>query len=188
RDGGGIYTPNRINSRENDFYGNSPNDYYSFYTSTFTGTLYVDPSFVDIVTTVNTTPFAVGYQLIHEFLYWLTFTSNDGKHFPLSWAAILRGLNTQRYKSVHYGVHGIDNDPKLNPHASEGIACTPCSSDADCGAGGNFCLGYSGGAACGVACTTDTACPDGHRCARLWDDPDLWYYPKQCVPRDYICE
>jgi len=142
---------------------------------------------VDIVTTVNTTPFAVGYQLIHEFLYWLTLTDGEGRHLPLSWKTILRGLNTERYDDVHYGVHGIDSDPGLNPHASEGIACQPCASDLDCGAGGNMCLGYGAGPGCGVACATDTACPEGYRCARLTDDPDLFYLPKQCVRRDYRC-
>ena len=142
---------------------------------------------LDVVTTVNTTPFAVGYQVLWEFLYWFTITDDDGNHFPLSWKTLLRGVNTDEFHSVHYGVHGIDNDPRLNPHASEGIACQPCGSDADCGAGGNFCLGYGAQPACGVACTTDTACPDGYRCARLSDDPDLFYLPKQCVRRDYIC-
>jgi len=143
---------------------------------------------VDIVTTVNTTPFGAGYQVLFEFVYWFTLTDREGTHFPMSWMTILRAINTEDFRSVHYGVHGVDNDPQLNPHASEGIACQPCETDADCGAGGNFCLGYSGGAACGVACTTDTACPDGYRCARLYDDPDLFYLPKQCVRRDYICQ
>lgn len=143
---------------------------------------------VDIMTTVNTTPFSVGYQTIHEFIYWLTLTDSVGSHFPLSWKAILRGLNTEQFSSVHYGVHGIDDNPRLNPHASEGIACRPCQTDADCGAGGNLCLNLGQVSVCGVACTTDTACGDGYRCARLTDDDDLFYIPRQCVQRDYVCE
>jgi len=143
----------------------------------------------NIVTTVNTTPFGAGYQVIWEFLHWFTITNNNGDHFPLSWNAILRGVNrdTKLLGDIHYGVHGVDNNPKLNPHAADGIACKPCQSDSECGAGGNLCLGYGAGAACGVACTTDTACPDGFRCARLNDDPDKFYIPKQCVKRDYLC-
>ncbi|MFT7623139.1 MAG: hypothetical protein ACI9WU_002316 [Myxococcota bacterium] len=140
----------------------------------------------DIVTTVNTTPFGAGYYVIWEFLNWFTLTNDAGEHFPLSWKTILRGLNTDRYWNVHYGVHGIDNDPGLNPHKSD-VACDPCSSDSDCGAGGNLCLGYGTGNGCGVACATDTACPDGYRCARLIDDPELFYLPKQCVKRDHSC-
>ena len=143
---------------------------------------------LDIVTTVNNTPFGVGYQVLFEVLYWFTITDMEGNHYPLSWLDFLRGVNTENFRTVHYGVHGVDHNPKLNPHASQNIACRPCTKDSDCGAGGNFCLNYSGGPACGVACTTDTACPPGYRCARLYDDPDLFYIPKQCVRRDYICE
>ena len=100
---------------------------------------------------------------------------------------MMRGLNTERFRSVHYGVHGIDQDPQLNPHASEGIACQACVTDADCGAGGNLCLNIGGEGRCGVGCTTDTACGDGARCARLYDLEDYFYIPKQCVPRDYVC-
>ncbi|TNF37884.1 MAG: hypothetical protein EP329_01950 [Deltaproteobacteria bacterium] len=141
----------------------------------------------DIVTTINTTPFSVGYQVLWEVLFWMTLTDDDGDHFPLSWKTILRGINTEQFDSVHYGVHGVDDDPQLNPHHSEGVACTPCATDADCAAGGNLCLGYPGGGRCGVACTTDTACGEGYRCARITDDEDLFYIPKQCVRRDLSC-
>lgn len=142
---------------------------------------------VDIVTTVNTTPFSAGYYLLFEFMHWLTITNEDGAHYPLSWKTILRGVNRRSFKDVHYGVHGIAGNPQLNPHTSQGVMCTPCSVDADCGAGGNLCLSYAGAPGCGVACTNDSACGAGYRCARLSEDPDLFYIPKQCVRRDYIC-
>ena len=142
---------------------------------------------VDVITTVNTTPFSVGYQMIWEFLYWLTLTDDAGNHFPLSWKTILRGVNTDQFSSVHYGVHGVDGDPRLNPHGSENIMCRPCTADAECGASGNYCLGYSTGPGCGVACTNDTACGQGYRCGRITDDPKLFYLPKQCIRRDYTC-
>lgn len=143
---------------------------------------------VDIVTTVNTTPFSVGYQVLWEFLYWFTFADQYGNHQPLSWKTILRGINTEDFDDVHYGVHGIDSDPQLNPHASEGVGCAPCSSDNECFAGGNLCLGYPEGGRCGIACTNDAACPDGYRCARLTDIEDEFWIAKQCVRRDLTCE
>ncbi|MEE2787702.1 MAG: hypothetical protein VX589_10215 [Myxococcota bacterium] len=142
---------------------------------------------LDIVTTVNTTPFSAGFQVLHEFMYWLTITNADGRHFPLSWKTILRGVNTRRFRDVHYGVHGIANNPQLNPHGSTDIMCRPCATDTECGGGGNLCLDYQLSGGCGVACTTDTACPDGYRCRRLVDDPSYFYLPKQCVRRDYTC-
>lgn len=146
-----------------------------------------DFSNVDIMTTVNTTPFGRGYMVIHQLMYWFTITDQAGNHYPLSWQSILRGLNTKDYDDIYYGVHGVDDNPQLNPHASEGVACTPCRSDRDCSAGGNLCLNYGNGGFCGVACTTDTACGQGYRCARLFEDEDLWYIPKQCVRRDLTC-
>lgn len=142
---------------------------------------------LDIVTTVNTTPFSVGYQVIHQLLHWITLTTEDGTHLPLTWKSILRGVNTDAFDDVHYGVHGIDHDPGLNPNGGADRACAPCSTDADCGGGGNFCLGYGETGACGVACAHDTACGEGFRCARLFDAEEYWYLPKQCVRRDYTC-
>ena len=144
---------------------------------------------MNIITTVNTTPFGAGYQVLWEFLHWFTITNDQGAHFPLSWKAILRGVNalTANFESIHYGVHGVDHNPGLNPHGGAEHLCQPCSGDDACGAGGNLCLGYGLGASCGVACTTDSACPQGFRCARLTDDPKQFYLPKQCVKRDYMC-
>ncbi|MGB0647705.1 MAG: hypothetical protein ACPGQS_11045, partial [Bradymonadia bacterium] len=117
-----------------------------------------------------------------------TITNDEGAHFPISWKDVLRGVNTRSLRSVHYGVHGISSNPKLNPHGAQDVACTPCDYDAQCGAGGNFCLNYPGQKACGVACTTDSACGDGYRCARITEDPKLFYLPKQCVRRSYKCD
>ncbi len=135
---------------------------------------------LNIITTVNTTPFSVGYQVLWEMVFWLTLTDDAGNHFPLSWNALLAGVNTDEFKTVHYGVHGVDNGPKLNPHGGK-AACTPCSGDGDCGAGGNLCLGYGGASACGVACTVDAACPEGYKCQAITDDPEQFYLPRQCV-------
>ncbi len=140
----------------------------------------------DIMTTVHTTPFSAGYHVIWRLMYWFTFTDNRGNHFPLSWQTMIRDLNRD-FPEVHYGVHGVDDGPKLNPHASEDIMCQPCWNDSQCGAGGNYCLGFADGGGCGVACTTDAACGQGYRCARIFDIDDQFYMPKQCVPRSLDC-
>ncbi len=125
--------------------------------------------------------------MLHEFVYWLTLTDQLGRHFPISWQTVLRGVNIRSFKTVHYGVHGIDGDPGLNPHGGDDLLCSPCRDASECGPGGNICLNYQGQGGCGVACASDSACPAGFRCARLTDDPDLFYLPKQCVSRDYEC-
>lgn len=138
------------------------------------------------VTTVNTTPFSAGYEIIHRFVHWLTLTSEDGTHFPVSWNTLLREVNDQ-HPDVYYGVHGVDQDPKLNPHAADGFMCQSCETNDDCGAGANYCVDYEGGSACAVACTDSSACGEGYECAPLFDDPDLFYIPKQCVRTSLTC-
>ena len=138
------------------------------------------------VTTVNTTPFSAGYEIINRFVYWFTFADEEGNHFPVSWNTLLQGINDE-FPTVHYGVHGIDQDPKLNPHSGGGPQCRPCSDNAECGGGGNYCLNYSGGSACGVGCTSDAACGDGFECISVFDDPELFYVPRQCVASSLAC-
>lgn len=140
----------------------------------------------DVVTTVNTTPFSAGYEIINRFVHWLTLADEEGRHIPVSWNTMLRGVNDS-FPDVHYGVHGIDQDPKLAPNGGGATMCQPCTSDADCGGGGNYCVDYEDGAACSVACTTSEACGDGYSCVPLWDDPDLFYLPKQCVRTSQTC-
>jgi len=84
-------------------------------------------------------------------------------------------------------VHGVDSLPQANPHGGLEALCRPCGDDADCGPGGNFCLGYEGGSACGVACTADAACGPGYRCLPVSDDPEAFYLAHQCIPEDMSC-
>lgn len=142
---------------------------------------------VDIVTTVNKTPIASFDDVTWRFLRVLTMTDRRGGHYPLTWNKILQGVNKGNREKAKYGVHGIDQDPELNPHASEGIACTSCDGQGQCGAGGNYCLRMRGGGRCGVACATSDACGEGSECVPVTDDADKFYLPKQCMPSTRQC-
>ncbi|MFB6350294.1 MAG: hypothetical protein ABEK29_00675, partial [Bradymonadaceae bacterium] len=87
---------------------------------------------LDIVTTVNKTPISSGYQVTYQFVNWLTMTDQQGRHFPLTWNSMLQGINEGARADAHYGVHGIDQDPELNPHRNEGVACRSCDSQSQC--------------------------------------------------------
>lgn len=140
----------------------------------------------NVVTTVNTTPFSAGYEIINRFVHWLVLTDGLGNHIPVTWNTLLRGVNDS-FPDVHYGVHGIDANPKINPNGAEAM-CQACSSNEDCGGGGNFCMNYSGASGCSVACTTDAACGPGYECIAVFDDPELFYMPRQCVRTSLTCE
>jgi hypothetical protein len=139
----------------------------------------------NIVTTVNTTPFSAGYEIINRFVHWLVLTDGEGGHIPVTWNTLLRGVNDD-FPEVHYGVHGIDDNPKLNPNGAESL-CQSCSTNQDCGGGGNVCVNYGDSPACSVACTTDAACGQGYSCISLYDDPALFYMPYQCVRNSQTC-
>jgi hypothetical protein len=140
----------------------------------------------NIVTTVNTTPFSAGYEIINRFVHWMTISDESGAHIPVSWNTLLRGVNDS-FPDVHYGVHGIDDNPKLNPNGADAL-CQTCDSNQDCGGGGNFCMNYGDTPSCGVACTTDAACGSGYQCIEVFSDPNMFYMPKQCVRLSLVCE
>ncbi len=53
----------------------------------------------------------------------------------------------------------------------DGTICSPCTSDAECGGPGDYCLGYPDGRGyCGRACTSDADC-SGDRCVNTTGGP-----------------
>ncbi len=140
----------------------------------------------NIVTTVNTTPFSAGYEIINRFVHWLVLTDDTGRHIPVTWNTLLGGVNDD-FPEVHYGVHGIDDNPKLNPNGAD-LLCGSCEVNEDCGGGGNVCVNYGDSPACSVACTTNAACGQGYECISLYDDPELFYMPRQCVRTSQSCQ
>jgi hypothetical protein len=67
---------------------------------------------------------------------------------------------------VHvYGVHGIDDDPKVSPLADAAKVGASCAKDSDCGAPDSRCIASSSTKkVCGIACADDAGCPTGTKC------------------------
>ncbi|MBN1773378.1 MAG: hypothetical protein JXB32_19105 [Deltaproteobacteria bacterium] len=87
-----------------------------------------------------------------------------------------------------YGVHGIDDNPRLNPLADVGRLCEPCGTDEDCGASGNACLRVNRRYVCLPECLADDGCPAGTVC-REHEDRIEWGRPHgYCTPADGVCE
>ncbi len=86
-----------------------------------------------------------------------------------------------------YGVHGIDDNPKVHPFADLGLLCVPCSRNSDCPAPGNQCTRLNDSEkVCTAFCTDDAGCPEGYKClpsARA----DGYIHSKQCVPASLSC-
>lgn len=109
------------------------------------------------------------------------------KHVPWLWSEVLLALDYNAYDAAMYGVHGIDDTPRLHPYADAARFCQSCSKDSDCGAEGNFCVGLAGeGKVCTAECTGDDGCPSGYGCAAVADGVSLT--GRACIPRSFSCK
>ena len=87
-----------------------------------------------------------------------------------------------------YGIHGIDDNPKLHPFANPENMCRSCSSNAACGGVGNSCVSVgTSGRRCVAACTSDAACGDGYACKPVASASTSTIYGNYCVPKTRVC-
>ena len=64
-----------------------------------------------------------------------------------------------------YGVHGLDDNPRVSPLADLQTIGQSCEVATDCPGVDSRCVRRrSGDLQCGVACTDDSGCPQGTRC------------------------
>lgn len=112
---------------------------------------------------------------------------DDGVLEPQTYGDLLRSLNSERWMTPLFGVHGIDDNPRDNPFADESVACRPCETDADCGGQGNMCVGLGNGeVVCTTLCRTDADCGDGEACYGVYSGDTI--VSNQCAPTTLTCE
>jgi hypothetical protein len=102
-------------------------------------------------------------SFIHSFI-----DQKSGVWIPRSWDSVLARMNAVGERSwVHvYGVHGLDDNPKVSPLADTSKVGAACTKDADCAGADSKCLSVSSTKkACGVACADTAGCPSGTKCA-----------------------
>jgi hypothetical protein len=80
-----------------------------------------------------------------------------------------------------YGMHGIDDNPKLVPFANTAKFGKACSANSDCGAPGNLCVSASGGKKCTAACTDTSGCGTGYTCKAVASTSSATIYGKACA-------
>jgi hypothetical protein len=82
-----------------------------------------------------------------------------------------------------YGVHGIDNDPKLHPFAHAEKFGTACTQNSECGGVGNLCTNVgTAGKVCTAACAADPGCGPGYACKAVVDPTTSTIFGKACAP------
>lgn len=143
---------------------------------------------VDVITTTSFSN-AASPATVEDFLARLVEVDSSGRHRPRTLSALLTDLDSNSYWfHTMYGVHGVDDNPKLHPYAVVENLCEPCARNADCGGPGNACVrvGQSG-KVCAAACTDDAGCPSGYACKKIASAGSSTIYASMCVPRGLVC-
>ncbi|HNS96577.1 MAG TPA: hypothetical protein PLJ27_04745 [Polyangiaceae bacterium] len=139
---------------------------------------------VDIISTVNFSWLTMQPYTTSGFINQL-LAKSAGTHDPQTYLQILRQINQSSNWNVYYGVHGLDDNPHVNPYADISSLCRSCATDADCPGVGNRCIAFSSGKACGVECTAPDGCPSGYGCFDIAEGNQI--VGQQCLPKSYSC-
>jgi hypothetical protein len=143
---------------------------------------------VDVITT---TSFSVSYSPVEDFVGRLLELDSQGRHRPRTMAQTLEDLDSYSVtepSQTMYGVHGIDDNPKLHPYANLENSCKTCSSNTACGGVGNACVSIgTSGRRCVAACTSDSGCQTGYQCKAVASTSTSTIYGSYCVPATRSC-
>ena len=140
---------------------------------------------LDVLTTTNFSNASTA-GVVRNFLLSL-MDERSTEHQPWKYSELLRKLDGNSYWfSSMYGVHGIDDNPRLHPYAVVENLCTECQDDADCGPVGNKCVRMSPEEkVCAAECISTDACPSGYECVNVAQGS--WLTSMQCIPIGYTC-
>jgi hypothetical protein len=142
---------------------------------------------------ISTTSFSVSWAPVEDFLRRLIELDSKARLRPRTMTATIADLDLYTLDEpapTMYGIHGIDDNPKLHPFANTELMCSSCSANADCGGTGNSCItvGAVSGKRCAPACTTDAACGEGFVCKKVASASTASIYGSYCVPANRRCE
>jgi hypothetical protein len=144
---------------------------------------------IDVITT---TSFSVSYSPVEDFLGRLLEIDSQARHRPRTMSQTIADLDLYSVDEPSlsmYGIHGIDDNPKLHPYANPENMCNRCSSNSACGGVGNSCVTIgSSGRRCVAACTDDAGCGVGYQCKPVASAATSTIYGKYCVPASRSCE
>lgn len=138
---------------------------------------------LDVITTTSFSN-ASSPAAVQDFITRLIERDSRGRHRPRTMSSLLGDLDANGGYGFHtmYGIHGVDDNPRLHPYADTEMRGELCSVNADCGGIGNLCVGMADGQrACTAACTDDIGCGEGWRCAQIASSSARAIYGRACV-------
>jgi hypothetical protein len=139
---------------------------------------------VDVITTTSFSNAATP-ATVEDFMTALLAHDSYGRLRPQPVSTLLTKLDSESYEwgfHTMYGIHGIDNDPKLHPFANTAKFGTQCSYNSDCGGPGNLCVTMGTlGKRCTAACAATDGCPTDYTCKAVASSSTSTIYGKACA-------
>ncbi|CAN5911166.1 hypothetical protein BH11MYX4_BH11MYX4_50000 [soil metagenome] len=123
------------------------------------------PENTDVITTGNFSAIQPKANQVISFIHSF-IDQRSGAWIPRSWDSVLGKMNAVGERSwVHvYGVHGLDDNPKISPLADVSRVGAACQRNADCGSPDSRCIATATRRVCGAACADSAGCPAGTAC------------------------
>ena len=134
---------------------------------------------IDVITTTSFSN-AASPATTEDFLTAILAHDSAGRLRPQPVSTLLTKMDSESVSSgFHsmYGMHGIDDDPKLVPFANTAKFGKSCSANADCGGPGNLCVAKK----CTAACTDTSGCGAGYTCKSVASASTSTIYGKACA-------
>jgi hypothetical protein len=140
---------------------------------------------VDIVTTTSFSD-ASSPAAVQQFVSALIARDSTGRLRPQPVSGLLTQLDGNSFSfTTMYGMHGIDDNPKLVPFAKTANFGKTCSANADCGGPGNLCVsaGAGQGKKCTAACAVagESGCGTGYTCKSVASSSSSTIYGRACA-------
>ena len=140
---------------------------------------------IDVITTTSFSD-ASSPAAVQQFVSALLARDSTGRLRPQPVSRLLTQLdgNSWSFTSL-YGMHGIDDNPKLVPFAKVENFGKTCRANADCGGPGNLCVsaGPGRGKLCTAACATtgESGCGTGYTCKLVASASSSTIYGRACA-------
>lgn len=138
---------------------------------------------IDVITTTSFSD-ASSPATVENFLSALLARDSSNRLRPQPVSSLLTKLDSQSWSfTTMYGMHGIDDNPKVVPFARVSNFGRSCSANADCGGPGNLCVsaGAGLGKKCTAACAGEAACGTGYTCKAVASASSSTIYGRACA-------
>ncbi len=138
---------------------------------------------VDVVTTTSFSD-AGSAAAVKDFISAILARDASGRLRPQPVSSLLTKLDSNSWSfETLYGMHGIDDNPKLVPFANVAAFGRTCNVNNDCGGPGNLCIAAAASQPkkCTAACTAAAGCGAGFTCKSVASSSAGTIYGRACA-------